>query len=427
VTGAGTTAFVEVDLAEVDLTDPETYIGPDAGFDVWTTLQREAPVFWNRCTHRPGFWALTKHADALAVYQDKRSFTSERGMQFAQDESASRAAAGKMLIVTDPPRHSALREILGPSFTQSVVRKLERHMHEIVSDALAANAEGETFDFVMGVAAKLPMCVICALLGVPRADWEQMVDWTRTAFGSTTGDAGRGPVTEAEKAEANTNIFFYYAELLAERRGHLGDDLISALVQGTIEGRPLTTEEILLNIQGFITGGNETTRHSSAGALIALSENPDEWRRLKESPGLVPSAVEEVLRWTAPSIHVMRTALRDLTVGGQLIRCGEQVTIWNPAVNRDEDEFPDAQRFTITRSPNRHLTFGIGHHFCIGATLARLELRVLLEELSARVREIEIAGPITRLRSATMWGFDHVPVRLTHEQPARAERRLVRA
>ncbi|HEX6700327.1 MAG TPA: cytochrome P450 [Gaiellaceae bacterium] len=407
-----------ITLSEIDLTDPANFEGEDAGFDVWGLLAREAPVFWNRCADRPGFWALTKYRHALAVYQDWRSFTSQRGMQVAQDEAAARRAAGKMLIVTDPPRHRQLRSVLSDAFTQSAVRRLEEDMRGIVADALTSAADRDEFDFVVEVASKLPMSVICALLGVPRADWEQMVEWTRTAFGSVAGDRDRDPVTETEKIAANADIFFYYSDLVAERRRTLtddSDDLISILVRGSAGDAPLTDEEILLNIQGLITGGNETTRHSSAGAVIALIENPDEWERLKTTPSLLATAVEEVLRWTAPSIHVMRTALRDVTLGDQLIRAGEQVTIWNPAVNRDEDEFPEAHRFDVGRTPNRHLTFGIGHHFCIGAALARLELRVLLTELTARVSSMELAGPVKRLRSTTMWGVDCVPVQFEFE------------
>jgi cytochrome P450 len=353
-------------LGDVDLTDPGIYEQPDGGFAVWSLLQREAPVFWNRCADRPGFWALTKHRDAFAVYQDKESFTSERGMQVAQDEAAARAAAGRMLIVTDLPRHRELRQVLADAFTQTAVRRLEVQMRSIVSDALDEVADEDEFDFVVAVASPLPMSVICALLGVPRADWQLMVGWTRTAFGSVAGRDGRAPVTEAEKAEANANIFFYYRELLRERRRRLGDDLVSMLARGRIRGEPLTDGEILLNIQGLITGGNETTRHASAGAAIALAENPDEWRRLQRSPALVKTAVE----------------------------------------------VPQANRFDVGRTPNRHLTFGVGHHFCIGASLARIELRLLLEELLARVETIELAGPIRRLRSTTMWGVDRVPVRL---------------
>lgn len=397
----------------IDLTDPDLYVGEDAGFDAWGVLQREAPVYWNRCADRPGFWALTRHRDAVAVYHDKVSFTSERGMQVAQEESAARAAGGRMLIVTDPPRHQELRAILKPAFTQSAIRGLEAEMRGIVADAIEEAARHDSVDFVMAVAAKLPMSIICALLGVPREDWEQMVEWTRTAFGSTSGgEADRPPVSELDKAEANASIFAYYRDLVASRRRDGGDDLISLLAAGRMEGRALTDVEILLNVQGLITGGNETTRHSSAGAAIAFAERPQELRRLKDDPSLLASTIEEVLRWTAPSVHVMRTATRDVVVGGQLVRAGERVTIWTPAVNRDEAAFPDAGRFDVGRRPNPHLTFGLGAHFCIGSSLARLELRVLISELIARVESIELTEPVKRLRSATMWGVDRVPVRL---------------
>jgi cytochrome P450 len=402
-------------LQEIDLSDPELYVGPDAGFEAWTLLQREAPIFWNRRPNRSGFWALTKHRHAFAVYQDRKSFTSERGMQFAQTEAAARAAGGKMLIVTDLPRHRELRAVLADAFTHTAVRRLEEAMRSLVREALD-EVVGETVDFVPAVASKLPMSVISALLGVPREDWHLLVEWTRAAFGSVTERGNEAPVTEEEKAEANASIFAYFADLLTQRRTEPGNDLLSRLALGRIEGRPLTDEEILLNVQGLITGGNETTRHASAGAAIAFAENPGEWRRLREGR-LIGSAVEEVLRWTAPSIHVMRTALRDVHLDGCEIRAGEQVTIWNPAVNRDDDEFPDAHSFKVDRTPNRHLTFGVGHHFCIGASLARIELRVLLEELVARVEAIDLVGPVTRLRSTTMWGVDSVPLRLV---PTRA-------
>ncbi|MER6176721.1 cytochrome P450 [Streptosporangium sp. NPDC001681] len=402
------TVDTTVDLNGLDLADPDIYTAPDSGLGVLYYLQEHRPMFWNKRSAGPSFWAFTKYADGVAVYLDKTNFTSERGMQVGQTESAARAAAGKMLIVTDG-RHSRLRDVMNPALTPRVVRRLEGAMRETVGGMLEENAPRDSFDFVDTVAGRLPLSVICELLGVPRADWDLMIQWTRTAFGSATSD---DVISDAEKAEANANIFAYYADLLAERRGDLGDDVISVLIRGRIDGTPLTDEEILLNINGLITGGNETTRHASAGAVIALVENPGEWRRLREDPSLIPTAVEEVLRWTAPSLNVMRTALRDTRIGEQTIRAGERVSVWHPAVNRDEDAFPGARRFDVGRTPNRHLTFGLGRHLCIGAALARFELRVLLEELTRRVAHMELTGPVKRLRSNLMWGVDRVPVHL---------------
>jgi cytochrome P450 len=400
-----------MNLTELDLAESDLYVTGDA-LGTFRYLQEHAPVFWNRRQGKPSFWALTRYRDAVAVYRDRESYTSEHGMQVGQEESAARAAAGKMLIVTDYERHNQLRDVMNPTLTPRVARQLEGAMRRTVRRTLTGAAKAGPFDFVSTVAGPLPLSVICQLLGVPEPDWHLMIEWTSTAFGSTTAEH---PITDAEKAEANANIFAYYAALLRERRRAPADDVISSLIRGHIDGRPLTDEEILLNIQGLITGGNETTRHASAGAMIALIENPDQWQRLKRDKSLIPTAVEEVLRWTAPSLNVMRMALRDVRVGGQLVRAGERVSIWHPAVNRDEDAFPNAHRFDVGRTPNKHLTFGLGHHLCIGAALARFELRILLDELTGLLADAELAGPVKRLRSNLMWGVDRVPVRVTLE------------
>lgn len=395
-------------LRGINLADPDLYTAPDAGIPTLKYLQEHAPVFWNERPDGFSFWAFTRHRDGVAIYRDTESFSSEQGMQVGQAEPAAKAAAGRMLIVTDRPKHSALRGVMEPTLKQSAVARLEQSMRRTLAECLAAVAGEESFDFVDRVAGRLPLSVICELLGVPREDWDLMIQWTRTAFGSA---AGEDAISDAEKTEANANIFAYYADLLRGRRRNLGDDLISDLCRGSLGERALTDDEILLNINGLITGGNETTRHASAGAVVALIQNPAQWRRLQEDRSLLGTAVEEVLRWTAPSLNVMRTVRRDVTIGGQGIRAGERVSVWHPAVNRDEEAFPHADTFDVTRTPNRHLTFGLGQHFCIGASLARLELRTLLDELASRVRRMELAGPVKRLRSNLMWGVDRVPVR----------------
>lgn len=398
--------------AAIDLADPDLYTRSD-GMATFKLLQRECPVFWNTRPNGFGFWALLRYADAITVFQRRDSFTSERGMQVGQEEAAARAAAGRMLIVTDGSRHSQLRDVMNPLLTPAVIRRLEGSMRGVVAKALIRMAGRESFDFVGEIAARLPLSVICQLLGVPTEDWDLMITWTRTAFGSATSDE---VITAAQKAEANANIFAYYDDLIRRRRRSPGEDIVSALCRAEIDGRPLTDAEILLNINGLITGGNETTRHASAGAVIAFIEHPAQWRRLRADSRLARTAVEEVLRWTAPSLNVMRTALTDTVIGGQQVRTGERVSIWNPAVNRDPAAFPDADSFDIGRTPNRHLTFGMGRHLCIGAALARFELLVLLTEMAARVREIQPTGPVKRLRSNLMWGVDRVPVCLKLEE-----------
>lgn len=394
-------------LHEIDLGDPDTYAAPDWGLAVFRRLREGAPIFWNGRGDRQGFWALTRYRDAVDVYRDARSFTSERGVQVGQAETAAVAAAGRMLIVADGEHHRRLRAVLEDRLRPSLVAGLEPVVRRALVEALGDHTGGAAFDFFAAVACRLPLCAICELLGVPRADWELILEWTRAAFASEA-TAERYP----EKAEANASIFAYCADLLAERRRRPGGDLLSHLAAARLDGRPLDDHEILLNLNGLLTGGGGPASHAAAGAVVALSERPDEWRRLRDDPSLVGTAVEEVLRWTAPSLNVMRTALRDVTIGSERVRAGERVSVWPPAVNRDEAAFPRPETFDVGRAPNRHLTFGLGHHFCVGASLARLELRVLLEELTRRVHRLEPAGPITRLRSNMMWGFERVPMRL---------------
>ncbi|MCM4083113.1 cytochrome P450 [Paractinoplanes hotanensis] len=401
-----TTAFAGLDLA-----DPDRYVD-DSMLDIWERLRAEAPLYWNTRADGSAFWAVTSHELATAVLEDRHSFTSERGMRVGGEGVGGRASAGRMLIVTDGSRHRWLRDIIGPSFAPRSVRRLEDRMREIV-DSLLDDVRGrDSFDFVERFAARLPLYVTCDLLGVPRSDWDLMIELTRTAFGSVA-EPGGPVISEKEQERAHAEIFLYSMSLIADCRRRPREDLVSAMVTGTSRGHRMSDEDIQVNINGVLTGGNETTRHATAGAVLAFIRYPEQWELFRAEPAAVMSTtVEEVLRWTAPSLHVMRTAVRDVVVGGHLIEAGEQVTIWNPAVNRDERAFPRATTFDITRWPNRHVTFGLGQHFCIGANLARLELRVALNALAHTVSRFEPAGPVRRLRSNLMWGLDQLPVRV---------------
>ncbi|MDG4797029.1 cytochrome P450 [Micromonospora sp. WMMD1082] len=398
-------------LTDVDLGDPELYVSGDP-YRVWDHLREHAPMYRNRRPDGAEFWAITTHRLATAVYEDRQSFTSERGMRIGGEGAAGRASAGKMLIVTDGIRHRRMRDVLNPAFTPKSVHRLEQSMRAIVRQLLQEVRDLDSFDFVDRFAGRLPLYVTCQLLGVPRDDWDLMIELTRTAFGSVTEVDGE-PISAESQEQAHADIFLYSADLIAERRRRPGDDLVSAMVTGQSAGYRMSDEDIQVNINGILTGGNETTRHATAGGVLAFVQNPSQWHRMRHETGAVmPTAVEEILRWTAPSLHVMRTALTDVMVGPQLVEAGEQVTVWNPAVNRDEAAFPDASRFDITRWPNRHVTFGMGQHFCIGAALARLELRVALDALASQVTRFELTGPVRRLRSNLMWGLDQLPVRI---------------
>lgn len=395
-------------MSAVDLADPELYRSGDP-VETWARLRATTPVFWN--DHQPGsgFWAVMSHAAALQVYRDTESFTSERGMRIDSDPMAVAAAAGRLLIVTDPPRHPKLRQLMNAAFVPRIVATLENTMRSVVEPLLDSALGGGVIDFVSQIAAVLPAAMICDIMDVPRSDRETMVELTSRAFGADVRGSGC-PMAESDQVEAHSEIFLYYSDLVAYRRRKPGSDVVSSLIEGRVDGRPLTDDEILLNCDGLLTGANETTRHASAAGLLAFIENPGEWQRLRTGQVGFESAAEELLRFTAPALHVMRVAKKDVTIGGQAVRAGEAVAVWNGSANRDEAVFADPNRFDLGRSPNRHLTFGIGQHFCLGATLARTELRFLLRLLAERVTSMELAGEVRRTRSNFMWGIDELPV-----------------
>lgn len=405
--GAAQTVHTGIDVDSLDLTDPELYASelPEA---LWARLRRDRKPYRTPGGH--GFWVLTRYPHVAAVYRDVRSFSSERGMMLGTDRDAARsaaiAAAGKMLIVTDPPRHAHLRGALNSAFTPRMLHRLRQTIDRTARSLVRRAADGQERDFVTEVAAKLPGYVICDMMGVPPGDWEYMIDLTGTAFGA-------GPVTGAQaQAEAHASIFLYYADLVARRRREPGEDLVTALAHGRVSGRELTEDEAVLNCHGLITGGNETTKHASTTALLALVADPAQWAWLRANPEALDTAVEETLRYASPAMHVIRTVVRPVEIEGVRIAPGETVSLWNGSANRDEEMFDEPDRFVPARHPNRHLTFGVGEHFCLGAGLARMELRAILRELCGTVREAELTAAPRRLRSNFLRGYVSTPVRL---------------
>ncbi len=389
-------------MSGIDLADPDLYVDGDP-HAVWARLRAETPLYWNHQDGRPGFWALTKYDDAVRVYKDHESFSSARGILLGTAQGKGDPAGGKMLALTDPPRHAKLRALVNRWFTPSAVAQLEEAMRRTARRLVTAALERRDCDFVLDVASRLPMYVICWLLGVPRADRDMLFDLTSRAFGIEDREG---------QSAAHQSILLYFMELAEERRLAPTDDLVSLLAHATIDGRPLSVDEVLLNCDNLLVGGTENVRHAATGGMLALIEHPDETRRLRTEPSLMPTAVEEILRWTSPAMHIVRTVRRDVRLRDELIRPGALVTIWNPSANRDEDAFPDGDRFDLARVGNRHLALGVGEHFCIGAGIARLELRVLFEELMARTSTVELTGAPVRLRSCEINGFEYLPVTL---------------
>lgn len=397
----------EVDLAEVDLSDPAAYRNsrPEP---VWTRLRTERPVHRNRRKDGDFFWAVMTHDLCSEMLTAPEIFSSENGMRLDSDPRVLAVAAGKMLNITDPPRHDKMRKVISSAFTPKMVHRLENTMRKTASAAIEEAVRDGECEFTR-VAQKLPVSVICDMLGVPPQDWDFMVDRTRLAWSSTAVDEA----DEARKLQAHTEILGYFQDLAELRRRAPREDLMSALVCGEIDGSPLTGEEIFYNCDALVSGGNETTRHATVGGLLALIENPEQWQRLRTDDAVLPSAIQEIVRYTSPVMHALRTATKDVELGGEHIRAGDHVVAWLPSANRDEKVFSDPERFLIDRFPNRHLGFLKGNHHCIGSALAKLELTVMFTELLRRVEKAEVTGPVTRLRSNLLWGFDSLPVKLT--------------
>nr|UMM61375.1 Tsk14 [Streptomyces tasikensis] len=389
-----------------DLADPALYRDgePEA---LWARLRARSPVHRNERTDKESFWAVLGHREALDVLRRPEVFSSGRGMRLDDSPGATQAASGRMLIVTDPPRHARLRHVMNAAFTPRTVARLRHAMRATATEIIEEAQERGRCDFV-DVAARLPVAVICDLLGVPPADRPFMLDRTMTAF----GHAGPGSADRAAAARAHTDILMYYAELTERKRREPADDVVTALVQGTVDGRPLTDEEIYLNCDGLVSGGNETTRHATVGGLLALMRHPDQWELASRADHPMETTAQEILRFTSPAMHVLRTATEDTELAGQQVRAGDRVAVWLPAANRDPAVFPDPDRFDALRTPNRHVALAPGEHYCLGSALALAELTVFFKELIRRVRLPEPAGEPVRAASNLIRGFESLPVLL---------------
>jgi cytochrome P450 len=402
-----------MELEQIDLAALDFFVDGDP-HAAWKLLRARAPVHWNQ--HRnSGFWSISRYHDALAIYRNTDDFSSEKGivaiLTDKQDELASSLGFGKMLIFNDPPRHTRMRQLVNRRFTPRALAPLEGQVRSIAKEIIDAIAPSGRCDFVLDVASKLPTAVICEMMGIPRGDRELMFSLANLSIGSQDPEyqiEGNGRKTAQH---AQKEYFDYLRRLVEERGSHLGRDLVSAIIDGEVEGQRLTSSEVVFNTFLFVVAGQETTRNAISGGMLALLRNPAEHERLMRDRSLMPTAVEEMLRYASPVTHIMRTAKREVEMHGQKIRAGDRVVIWNASANRDQEAFPDPDRFDVGRTPNDHLAFGHGEHFCLGANLARLETKVMIEELLARLPDMELAGEVSRLRSHFVAGIKHLPVR----------------
>jgi len=407
----------QVPLDELDVVGPGTYAADGYPHAAWARLRREDPVHWvSRGIDRP-FWAITKHADLVWLSRQPRRFLNRPRLAVFPDftgEPDPDDPFARHLLNMDPPDHAAFRKVAAFRFTPRAVRRLEPAVEAVTKellDAAATGGETREGDFVELFSAKLPLIVLADLLGVPREDWDRMFEWTNKTIGSTDPEfQGEGEAGDSA-GEARNALFQYFWQLAEQRRAAPRDDLVSVIAAARIEGQPLPPLELLSYYFLLVVAGNETTRNALSGGLLALLENPGELAKLRDDPGLVEPAVEEVVRWTSPVIQFCRTATEEVELRGKKIREGDHLCLFYPSANRDEEVFADGDVFRVDRSPNPHLAFGIGEHFCLGANLARLELRVAFRHLLARLEHVELAGPVERLRSSFVGGIKRVPIR----------------
>jgi cytochrome P450 len=390
--------------ADYDLTVPETF-QVNSLPEMWSQLRQAAPVYWHPYRDT-GFWVVSHYHDVVAVYRDSTNFTSERGSVLEVLLSGVDPAGGRMLAVTDGPRHRAIRKVMTRFFTPNqlsfIAGSIRARVDRVVADAVAR----ETVDFSTDVADRLPLEAICDLMAVPESDRPHLLACNKAALSSDEQGA-----TALDAVSARAEIVFYLRELVARRRSDPGDDIVSALTTAQVDGRPLDDDDLALNCYSLILGGDESTRMSASTGAVAFARHPGQWHRLRLA-GSVDPAVEEVLRWSTPSMHFARTATTDVTIADRTVRKGDVVTLWNTSANLDEKQFPDPDRFDIGRDPNDHVTFGQGRHYCLGAMMARLELRQLLAAMRERIAAIELRSEPRQVYSNFLYGFSSAPVRL---------------
>ncbi|MBB2910383.1 cholest-4-en-3-one 26-monooxygenase [Streptosporangium becharense] len=416
-----TTPTARTNTPSINLVDPDAYARGEVPHDQLTWLRANAPVFWHEGDAErgwPGFWAVTRHADVTAVSRNPSVFSSYRRLSLFEEMSDGDVAVQRLMMLNqDPPDHTRLRSVVNRVFTPRMISRLEPRVREICDGLFdGVTAAGEA-DFVYDIAEPLPMFVICELLGVPEEDRDRLFHLSDHMVGVDDPDFAVSP---EEGRLAAAEIYSYAAELAALRRRDPRDDITTMLLRPDASGTALTEDEFVLFVMMLFIAGNETPRNAASGGMLALFEHPDQWRRLRADPGLCGSAVEELLRWVTPVNLFRRTATRDTEIGGTPIAEGDKVVLFYASANRDEDVFADPFTFDVGRSVNPHVGFGGGGpHFCLGAHLARLELRVLLETVLERTPDIEQAGEARHLRSTFINGVKDLPVRFTPTPPRR--------
>ncbi|OBF16243.1 cytochrome P450 [Mycobacterium sp. ACS4331] len=395
------------------LADPKAYTDEARLHAGLAQLRATAPVSWVEVDNYAPFWAVTKHADIMEIERANDIFTnSPRPVLVTREGDEQQAAVGvRTLIHTDDPLHRDLRAIGANWFRPKAMRALKDRADELAKRFVDQMAEaGPECDFAQQVAANYPLYMIMTLLGVPEQDFKSMLKWTQELFGNDDDEYQRGE-TKEEQMVSLLEMFQYFTELTASRRANPTDDLASTIANATINGEPLSDIDTVSYYLIVAAAGHDTTSAAIGGGMLALLENPDQLARLQADPSLMPLAVEEMIRWSTPVKEFMRTAQQDYEIRGVRIAKGESVLLSYVSGNRDEDVFDEPFRFDIGRDPNKHIAFGYGVHFCLGAALARLEVNSFFSELLPRLKSVELAGAPQHMATTFVGGLKHLPIR----------------
>jgi cytochrome P450 len=404
-----------------DLTDLDMW-AREVPYGEFARLRRESPVTWHdEAPPNSGFWSVCGYRDIVSASRDVATFSSARGISFEEPTDADMTAR-RTIIDTDPPDHTKLRKIVSGSFTQRAVAVYRHFIEQLTEHVLDAGLADGEIEFVDAVAKEVPIRVLARIMGLPGADLGTFIDLGDRLIANTDPD-----ITDVVWGRDDTDAYRMFPfrspygkqlwdlgrEVIAGRLRSPGDDLLSTLLRAEVDGDRLSEVDLDNFFSILVVAGNETTRIAIAQGVLAFCEHPEQWQRLRTDPGLLSPAAEEVLRWTCPTHFMRRTATADTCLGGTQIRAGDKVVLWYVSGNRDEAEFPSPDVFDVGRDPNRHLSFGRGGpHLCLGAHLARLEVRVVLGALARRVASFELAGPPRRIRSNFTNGLRELPVRV---------------
>ena len=401
---------------DVDLGNPDLYVS-GVPHEVFTWLRREDPVHWNPVTNGRGFWSMTKYDDIVAISKNPEVFSSARehgGHRIYDENIVGTAGMGAEetdapFISMDPPEHNRYRRMIAPGFGPSRLKALEGQIHDRVCNILDRLGARKECEFVTEVAAELPIQVLAELLGIPQADRLKLFDWSNSMIAEDDPELRKGPEETAADVRA---MIEYSGRLWEERVANPGPDLISMLIHPDADGEVMSKERYLGTFILLVAAGNETTRNSISGGLITLARFPEQRQRLADNPALYGTAAAEIIRYVSPIMHMRRTAIADSVLRSKTIRRGDKVIMWYVSANRDEQIFTNPFGFDLTRAEATQLGFGVGQHFCLGARLAELQLRIFFTEFLRRYPNAEPSGPIRRMRSNFVAGIKEMPVRL---------------